>query len=109
MNNQCLTGKSLRAMFALINNIKKYQIKPDIALSLFDSFVVPILNYASPIWVFYKSKDLELVHLKFCKLILGVRSSTSNVAVYGELGRLPLYINRYTCANNKVLVKTGKD
>ena len=95
LNNQCLKGKSLRAMYTLINNIKKHQVKPDVALSLFDSFVAPILNYASPIWGFHKSKELELVHLKFCKLILGVRSSTSNVAVYGEFGRLPLYINRY--------------
>ena len=56
LNNQCLKGKSLRAMYTLINNIKKHQVKPDVALSLFDSFVAPILNYASPIWGFHKSK-----------------------------------------------------
>ena len=54
LNNQCLKGKSLRSMFALINNIKKYQIKSDIALSLFDSFVVPIFKYANPIRFFLK-------------------------------------------------------
>ena len=34
--------------------------------------------------------------MKFCKRILGVKSSTYNMAIYGELGRYPLYINRYT-------------
>ena len=42
-----------------------------------------------------KNKDIERVHLKFCKLLLKVKSSTSNMAIYGELGRYPLYINRF--------------
>lgn len=44
---------------------------------------------------FLQIKKIENIHLKICKTILGVRKSTSNVAVYGELGRYPLYINRY--------------
>ena len=32
---------------------------------------------------------------KFCKQSLGIRQNSCNVAVYGELGRYPLYINRY--------------
>ena len=34
--------------------------------------------------------------MKFCKRILGVKLSTSNAGIYGELGRYPLYIARYT-------------
>ena len=41
------------------------------------------------------SKDLERLHLKFLKRVLGVKLSTSNVGVYGELCRYPLYISRY--------------
>ena len=61
---------------------------------------------------------LEKLHLKFCKTILGVRQSTCNAAVYGELGRYPLYINRYlriikywfkTCKSNNILTNTIVD
>ena len=45
--------------------------------------------------LFTKSKDLERLNLMFCKSVLGVKTSTCNAAIYGELGRLPLYINRY--------------
>ena len=76
-------------------NLKKCETKPKIPLQLFDSFVGSILMYASEVWGFCKSKKLENIHTKFLKIILGVRKSSSNVAVYGELGRYPLYINRY--------------
>jgi hypothetical protein len=95
LNTQTLYGKSLKALNNLVANLKKYETKPKIALQLFDSFIGSILMYASEVWGFHKSKKLENIHLKFCKTILGVRKSTSNVAVYGELGRYPLYINRY--------------
>ena len=42
-----------------------------------------------------KSKELERIHLKFCKGLLRVRANTCTAAVYGELGRYPLYIQRY--------------
>ena len=38
--------------------------------------------------------DIERVHLKFLKQILCVKPQTSNVTVYGELGRVPLSIIR---------------
>ena len=39
--------------------------------------------------------DIETLHLSFFKRVLNVRKSTSNYMVYFELGRFPLYINRY--------------
>ena len=43
------------------------------------------------------SKQIERIHLKYCKKSLGVKTVTSNVGVYGELARYmyPLFINRY--------------
>ena len=41
------------------------------------------------------SVDIETLHLSFLKRVLKVRKSTSNYIVYFELGRFPLYINRY--------------
>jgi hypothetical protein len=80
----------------LLNNIKEYELSPSISLQLFDAFVGSILNYACPVWGFTKSKEIERVQLKYCKAIVGVKLSSSNVVVYGELGRYSLFITRFT-------------
>jgi len=49
------------------------------------------------IWGYTKSKEFERLHLKFLKRLLRVNQSTCNAFVYGELGRYPLYINRFVC------------
>ena len=41
-----------------------------------------------------KIDQTEKLHLKFCKIILGVHSKSSNLAVYSELGRYPLFIDQ---------------
>ena len=61
----------------------------------FDAFVGSILSYSCEVWGFNKWKNIEKIHLKFLKLLLGVKKSTSSMAVYGETRRYPLYINRY--------------
>ena len=38
------------------------------------------------------NKQLEKLHLQFCRNILGVRTTTPNFMTYGELGRTPIYI-----------------
>ena len=80
------------------NNVKIHHTEPDIPMQLFDTFVGSIINYACPIQGFTKYKDLEQIHLKYCKWILGVKSRTGNAAVYGELGRS-------ICSNYKILVE----
>ena len=62
---------------------------------MFDTYVSCILNYGCEIWGTHKGDDLEKVHLNFLKRILKVRKSTTNYMVYFELGRFPLYIDRY--------------
>ena len=59
---------------------------------MFDLLGLPILNYGCEIWSFAKSQNVEKNDLKFLKQILGVRRQTSNLAVYGELGRIPLSV-----------------
>ena len=97
-NQNTLVGKALKAMNFLLNNLKPFDLKPLIYCQLFDSFVASILNYSCEVWGIIKSKDLERIHLKFCKRILNVKLSSSNTSIYGELGRYPLYINRYVRA-----------
>jgi hypothetical protein len=59
-------------------------------LSLFDQMVKPILLYGCEIWGFGNNDLLEKVHLKFCKMILNLKTSTPNYMIYGELGRYPV-------------------
>ena len=94
-NPEYSIGKALKALNVLLVNYKKLPLKPKILCQLFDSFVGSILLYASEIWGFSKSKEIERVHLKFCKRLLNVRLNTCTAGVYGELGRYPLYISRY--------------
>ena len=63
------------------------------SLALFDKMVLPILLYGSQIWGHSDCKAVERVHLKFCKRLLGVGSTASDVAVLGEIGRSPLAIH----------------
>ena len=62
------------------------------SLTLFDKIMLPILLYKSEIWGHSDSKAVERVHLTFCKRLLGVGRTTSDVAVLGELGCSPLDI-----------------
>ena len=94
-NQEILAGKGLKALNILLFKLRQLRIKPSTACQLFDAFVGSILSYGSEIWGITKSKEIERIHLKFLKSILCVKSSTSNMAVYGELGRFPLYISRY--------------
>ena len=62
-------------------------------LYLFDSLIKPIILYASDFWATLKlpqNNPVEVFHRKFCKQLLGVHTQTTNMAVYLELGRLPL-------------------
>ena len=95
LNQQSLLGKGLKAMNTLLANVKTYEFKPKTLCQLFDSFVGSVISYGCEVWGYSKSKDLERLHLKFLKRVLGVKLSTSNAGVYGELCRYPLYISRY--------------
>ena len=44
------------------------------------------------IWGVYDFKNVDKLQIRLCKNILGVRQQTPNMAVYGELGRLPLSV-----------------
>ena len=69
--------------------------------------VQPILNYGCEVWAPYLLSKLnnsnllsicdklpgESLHIKVCKIILGVHNKSTNNAVRGELGSHPLLIN----------------
>lgn len=89
-----LSEQASKALFSLNNLFRDNILCVQDKLKLFDSLILPILTYGCEIWGFYRSDDVEKVHLRFLKQILGVRRQTSNIAIYGELGRFPLYVIR---------------
>ena len=97
-----LKDKANKALYTL----KQSNIQGNITLGfkLFHSLIMPILNYCSEIWApfflkninsinltkLYDKNPLEVVHLKFCKYMLGVHKHSTNDAVRGELGSFPI-------------------
>ena len=53
-----------------------------------------ILNFGSEIWGMHDATDVERIHTKFLRYVLGVKKSTNLAALYGELGRVPLSVFR---------------
>ena len=94
---QCkLADQANKAVFTLYKRINTFKnLKTSVCIDLFDKFISPILNYSSEVWDFHKAKEIEQVHLNFCKGLLHVKRTTQNDFVYGELGRYPMYIFRY--------------
>ena len=94
-NREYLSSKALKALNVLLVNCSKFRLSAKILCQLFDAFVGSILGYSCETWGKSKSKYIERIHLKCCKRILCVNNRSCNMAVYGELGRYPLYITRY--------------
>jgi len=67
-----LNQQALRAFNHLLSLF--YRVKMDVKtkLTMFDTLVVPILLYCSDVWGVYNHKDIDKLHLKYCKTILGV-------------------------------------
>jgi sorting nexin-29 len=87
-----LCDQATRAMYALLSKCRKFGLPIDLQIELFDSLVQPILLYNCEVWGAPNIEIVERLHLKFLKYVLGVKKSTCNAMVYGELGRYPLAI-----------------
>ena len=80
-------------MYGVIGKCRKHNLSLDCKLDMFDKAIKPILLYGCEVWGYCNTRFIEKLHLKFCKHILNLKSSTPNFMVYGELGRYPLIIN----------------
>jgi len=87
-----LNDQALRAYNQLLRVFSRISWTVQTKLALFDSLVVPIILYGSEVWGIYNTPEVDKIHLRFCKLILGVKQQTLNASVFGELGRFPLAV-----------------
>jgi hypothetical protein len=88
-------GKALQATYKIQNNCRPLgQVPPDVAIKLFNSLVLPIIEYGAEIWSgCFNTKDihdLDIFQLKFLKRILKVRQQTSSIAILSEVGECPI-------------------
>ena len=108
---QALYNKAMKAYFVVkrclyAKNIMDVQTH----LKVFDTLIQPILLYGCEVWgldMMTKSQDkllslrkvvinCEKFELKVLKQILGVHSKATNIAIYGEFGRIPLRVKILT-------------
>jgi hypothetical protein len=76
--------KAKQAMYEVLKRGRTHNLSVECQLELFDKMVKPILLYGSEIWGFSKNIDyLEKIQLRFCKLLLKLKSSTPNYMIYG--------------------------
>ena len=87
---KCLSIQALKAYTSLLSVFSR--VNPDTKTKsfLFDSLVAPILLYGSEICGAYSFKEIDKIHLRFCKRFIGVKIQTSKIAVLGDLGCFPL-------------------
>ena len=107
-----LYKRALKAFFKLISIFGDLSPDIDTSLHIFDHTVKPILLYGSEIWGLcspsstalknetefklekaYSNYECEKLTTKYYKYVLGVNKKSTNLAVYGELGRTPYFID----------------
>ena len=82
---------ALYNLFTVFNDI---ELPAGQKCKLFDSLVGSILNFGAEIWGMHPASDIEMIQNKFLRRLLGVKNSTNLSALYGETGRVPLFVFR---------------
>ena len=108
-----LRSRALKAYMALKNKLGVFfRENLDDTIQLFDTLVKPILTYGSDFWgclKLPKSNPIEILHMQFCRQILGVQKNTTNHGVLLELGRTPLTLEAHRLSiKNWERIKTGQ-
>ena len=95
-SQKCISQHASYALYNLFTVFNNVEYSVSQTCKLFDSLVGSILNFSAEIWGNHEGTDIELIHTKFLRRVLGVKKSTNLTALYGELGRVPLATFRKT-------------
>ena len=91
-NSTYICDKARKAIFSFFRKTKSFGIlSPDLLVKAYETLVKPILLYGSDIWGSSKAMcdSIDKVCLFFIRCILRVKSSTSKLMCFGELGLIP--------------------
>ena len=96
-----IATQAQKAMHLLYDNIRKTvgHLSPPLILKMFDTHVLPILEYNNEIWFSSRKIDsIEKIQLQFLKNMLGVRRQTPSIGILADTGRFPLIIRQHLAA-----------
>jgi hypothetical protein len=102
--------KGLKAYF-MLTKITQNLTSGSTYFHLFDSTVKPVLLYGAEVWGLnnppsrqrknkefvleqhFTSQKIEDLNIKMCRHFLGLHKRSTKLAIYGETGRLPLFVH----------------
>ncbi len=109
--SEALYNKAVKAYFMVKRSLfAKNIVDVRTHLKVFDTLIQPILLYGCEVWGLVMMgkahtkllslkkvvTNCEKLELKVMKQILGVHQKAANLAIYGELGRVPLRVKIFT-------------
>ena len=78
-----LADQARKTSFSMMTRMANLGFPPPLILChVFDTLVVPIMEYSCEILGWMESNELEQLHRKFCKHVLNVPTTAANEAVY---------------------------
>ena len=85
-----LTEQASKAMISLLRKWKQFDIPVDLMLDLFDKSVTPILLYGCEVWGYENVDMIERIHLRFCKILLGLKKVNSKLLSLWRTWAIPI-------------------
>ena len=74
-----LCDQASKALFSMLKSTNRFvNLNPGTTMDVFDKLITPVLCYAAEVWGFHAGPDIERLHLKFSKQVLGVKRCTQN-------------------------------
>ncbi len=86
-------GRALGAIINKIHHLKDFGFKAYVRL--FNSCVVPILDYSASSWGYRQFQSIENVQNRALRYFLGVHRFTPILAMYGDTGWIPSRVRRW--------------
>ncbi len=80
-------------MYNLVGKCRTFDLPVDLQLELFRTTVGPIILYGCEVWGNTVIREVDILHMRFFKLLLCVQINACNDFVYGELGTYPFDID----------------
>ena len=66
-----LMDQACKALYCLYRKLRNISIPIDLQFKLFDTLILPILTYGCEILGYENTKQIEKLHLQFCRNIVG--------------------------------------
>ena len=91
-NSSFICTKARKATFSIQKKVIFFKLlPPEIRFEIFDTMIKPILTYGSDVWGVNKTAlhELDKSFLNYIRCVLCVKSTTSNIIVFGECGKFP--------------------